>query len=204
MRSVFKRFLYSAWLWDADRKVNKLSPHLDPGWSCLEIGMGPGSLSEKLQAQPVRVTGLDLDDKRWFPQRVSAPVIGDGARLPYHDQCFDLSLLFTVLHHCPDPLQVLAEAYRVSAYVAIIEDILPQSPLLQRALYAADSLANWQFKGHPHSNRNHESWEAAFHATGLRILHTEAWWLGPFQQRFYFLGKYGVNPGDQVLNGGVF
>ena len=107
------------------------------------------------------------------------PAIWDGQRLPYADRTFDLALLLTVLHHCPDPDAVLREAFRVAPTVVVIEDIFETG--FERGLtYFFDSLFNWQWQArwlqrwqsappHPRSNRTDAEWRASFERNGWTL-----------------------------------
>jgi len=81
-------------------------------------------------------------------------------------------LLLTVLHHTPNPKEILKEASRVSKRVIIIEDIY--SNLVQKYLtFFTDSLVNFEFRGHPHSNKSVSEWNKLFNELNLKIIHEE-------------------------------
>jgi SAM-dependent methyltransferase len=89
----------------------------------LDAGSGNGSLLVALARRGYRVEGVDLSpasvaySRRWI-QRLglagrAAVRVGDVARLPYSDECFDGLVSGEVLEHLPDDQKALGEAYRV-------------------------------------------------------------------------------------------
>ena len=103
------------------------------GAGVLEIGCGTGPVSRVLAGWPgvERVVGIDpspvlLDRARTLG--ASVPNLsfeeGDGRRLPFADESFDVVVCHTSLCHIPEPQSVLAEAWRVGrpgGWVAIFD-----------------------------------------------------------------------------------
>jgi ubiquinone/menaquinone biosynthesis C-methylase UbiE len=95
-------------------------------------------------------------------------VIANATDLPFDDAQFDVGLLLTVLHHTPDPDRVLREAARVANRLIVIEDTF-HSPGKRRLVELADSIANLEFRGHPHRNRTDAQWRRTLASLGLQI-----------------------------------
>lgn len=98
-----------------------------PGHAVLEVGCGTGVIVRDLAAlvgPRGRVVGIDpsrtvvsaargLGRAQPGARRVSLRV-GDGARLPFRRDRFDVTLAVTVLLHVADPARVVAEMVRVT------------------------------------------------------------------------------------------
>lgn len=132
----------------------------------LDIGSGNGALCLLLRKRGMEVTPLDINNRSAFAEIV--PILYDGTILPFEDDSFDLVQLITVLHHIEDPEWTVREAARVGKKVIIMEDIYDN--LFQKFLtYITDSINNWEFKGHPHSNKNDKEWRALFDYHDLEL-----------------------------------
>ena len=85
--------------------------------SFLDIGCGVQPYKGLITATPSRVeryTGMDLAANAVGTYRAVPPdVEWDGRTIPLADASFDSAMATEVLEHCPDPLQVLRESYRV-------------------------------------------------------------------------------------------
>jgi ubiquinone/menaquinone biosynthesis C-methylase UbiE len=142
-------------------------PYFGPADAILDIGSGNGVLCEALRARGYRVTALDVADLSFIDS--IKPVVYDGVTMPFGNGSFDVALLITVLHHTPDPDQVLAESNRVAARVIVIEEIY-SNPLTKYLTYFIDSLFNFEFFGHPRSNRTDAGWRDAFQRLGFSVV----------------------------------
>ncbi len=99
------------------------------GKSVLDIGCGDGFFTERHweEGRPDRIVGVDPAPaaiKLAQARRPSAPlsfVVGDGHRLPWGSDSFDLALIQGVLHHDDDPVQSIREAFRLAPEVLILE-----------------------------------------------------------------------------------
>ncbi len=167
MRNWLRRVVFPFWLLDAQKKYRWISDHLNLGDSILELGSGMGSVVHELRRHQHQVTAVDVQDTS--VRHDLKPLIYDGERLPFADQAFDVCLLLTVLHHCPNPDQVLSEAGRVARRVIVIEDIY-SSDLQRKLTHWLDSLLNWEFQGHPHNNRNDTAWRNSFRKSAMQLL----------------------------------
>ncbi len=97
--------------------------HLDvpPGARVLDLGGGPGWVSELLARLGLRPVTLDLSPsllalgKERFVRAglASRLVRGDMTALPFPDASFDAALVIDALHHVPDVAATLGEARRV-------------------------------------------------------------------------------------------
>ena len=135
----------------------------------VDIGTGSGQFSAVLQDKGYNVTAVDIVDKT--NTNDIAPVVYDGQQLPFQGESFDISMLITVLHHCPDPEQVFAEAVRVSRKrIFILEDVY-SNWVMKRLTWFMDSLMNLEFAGHPHSNKSEAEWENLFNKHNLKVVH---------------------------------
>ncbi len=166
----------------ADELLDSFVAHLKSGECVLDIGSGEGLLADALLRRKFDVTMVDVVDKAMLPN--VAPVIYDGMTLPWPDNAFDVALLITVLHHIPQPEQTLREARRVAKRVIVMEDVFRSIPEKYFALLA-DSWVNWEWIGHPHSNRSDEEWRATFAELGLRVVayDEQIHWLLPWRFR---------------------
>jgi SAM-dependent methyltransferase len=90
----------------------------------LDLACGTGEILRRFRAEfePRLAVGVDLF--RGHLDRAEKPVVlGDGRRLPFPDQAFDLVLVRHLLQAVPDPVGLLAEARRVGKRVhLLVED----------------------------------------------------------------------------------
>ncbi len=188
-----RHLVFPFWLLDAGKKYRWIATSLETDDTILELGSGLGSVLQVLRRNNHQAVGVDVQNTS---ARVDlAPTIYDGRHLPYADQSFDVCLLLTVLHHCHDPEQVLAEAIRVARRVIVIEDIYYNS-WQRKCTHWLDSLLNWEFSGHPHSNRNDKTWRNTFQVLGMRVIDASKHRVAlVFCQASYVLTRY--KQGDQ-------
>lgn len=132
----------------------------------LDIGTGTGNVCAVLAQRGYDVTPIDVEDLS-FTDEVT-PTLYDGDTMPYKDDAFNTALLLTVLHHIPTPEATLDESARVAHRVIIIEDIY-SNRLHKWVTFFCDSLFNFEFKGHPHSNKTDAEWKALFKAKGYKL-----------------------------------
>lgn len=149
--------------------VKKIDPFLVNKRTVLDIGAGTGHIS-KLLSSDYKVTPLDVRDTSAF-QSVE-PVIYDGETFPFEDKQFDVSLIITVLHHTRCPEQVLAEANRVSRELIVVEDVY-DGTLQKYCTYIMDSVVNFEFFNHPHSNKSSVEWASVFREMNVEVLYFE-------------------------------
>jgi ubiquinone/menaquinone biosynthesis C-methylase UbiE len=185
--------LYSSITRFKDKRRNRsksalIDDFLDSSSSLIDIGTGSGGLALYLKKKGFEVTSVDIVNKTTYPD--ISPIVYDGKTLPFQDNSFDVAMLITVLHHCPQPEQVFAEAVRVSNKKIIVLEDVYSNWLMKRLTWFMDSLVNLEFKGHPHSNKSETEWEALFQKHNLRIKQkTTTKVLGIFTQVMYHLEK---------------
>ena len=191
----FKRLILAGWHWDARQKFIRIKPALGTQDRVLDIGSGYGTVTQEMRGQGFQTTPVDVRDQAIHPEL--QPVLADGAQLPFANQEFDTALLLTVLHHTPQPEQVLAEAARVSTQVLVIEDVY-RNKLQQYLTYFADSLFNFEFRGHPHTNKTRAGWMAACERLGLslELLRSDRFLLFFRQETYRVAGSRG-KPSDR-------
>ena len=105
------------------RRVASLVTACDPGGrTILEVGAGSGCVAIPLAEAGGRVTALEpgAEHLRRLDQRAQergleiTTVEGDGARLPFPGDEFEVVVLASVVHLVDDPRPLLAEAERVT------------------------------------------------------------------------------------------
>lgn len=97
--------------WYQIMEVNKTSPK-----KVLEIGPGPGIVSEILSKMNVKVTALDIDPK------LNPNVCADVTALPFANKSFDTVLAAEILEHIPyhEVTKALRELARVAGKSIVI------------------------------------------------------------------------------------
>ena len=138
--SFLKELVFKIWLWDAKFKIERISEYLSPKDKILDIGTGPGSVCLLMNRRGYNLTPIDVQN-RTLSQEIE-PEIYDGKNLPYKNASFDSALILTVLHHTPDPKEVLLEAKRVAKKIVVIEDIYT-NPIQRYLTYFVDSIVNF-------------------------------------------------------------
>ncbi len=135
----------------------------------IDIGAGSGQFSLSLKEEGHQVNAVDIKDRT--NTEFIHPVVYDGTKLPFENNSFDISMLITVLHHCPHPEIVFKEAVRVSKNrIFVLEDVY-SNKLMKYLTWGMDSLANLEFFGHPHTNKSETEWEALFMENNLTVIH---------------------------------
>ncbi|CCO22980.1 class I SAM-dependent methyltransferase [Maridesulfovibrio hydrothermalis] len=107
-----------------EQEVN-LMDHLISGWprrkrKLLEVGCGTGLFLEHLYRCGFDISGVDhspvmLEAARKRLGKRASLYLCNGEILPFDDNEFDFTVLWTVLEFCSDPDAMLSEAARVSA-----------------------------------------------------------------------------------------
>lgn len=178
--------LYQSWcIKKAEIKRKRLLPFYQKTDRILEIGSGNCALSKLLQAEGLAIQPLDIKNKSAFSE--IKPIVYDGQKLPFEDNSFDIVQMITMLHHTPKPEAIIQEAKRVGKKLIIMEDLYTNS-LQKQLTFFADSLNNWEFIGHPHTNKDDQGWKKCFEELDLELIEEEHYpFLGIFRQATYIL-----------------
>jgi SAM-dependent methyltransferase len=126
-------------------------PHLRPGMAVLDLGCGPGTITEGLAEAvlPGATVGVDIASDLPESRPGLTYVTADVRDLPFDDASFDAIFACCLLQHLPDPLAVVREAHRVARPGAVIglvdadwggQLMYPNDPRLDRALQVAAAL----------------------------------------------------------------
>lgn len=177
--------VFACWRFDAARKLRWMKKWLTYMGQHIEIGSGPGSVLDVMRKDNYYIDGLDIRDTSYRDDL--KPFLYDGLKMPFKEAAYDTALLPTILHHTPDPDHIITEAMRISKRVIIIEDVY-EGRLMEWLTKRFDSLMNLEFRGHPHSNRTDQEWQATFERLDLSLqyksIHRIA---GIFKQAVYVL-----------------
>ncbi len=155
--------------WAVD-KYNRIENFLNKDEKILDLGAGKCALSLILKEKGYNVTPVDVKNLSLTDE--IKPIIYDGKNLPFADKSFDTVLLLTVLHHIPEPEKVLKECKRVADKIIIIEDIY-KNQIQKYLTYFTDSLFNFEFSGHPHSNKQDCEWRDLFAELNLELRYSD-------------------------------
>lgn len=98
----------------------------------------------------------------------------------------------TVLHHTKNPQKIIEEALRVAKRVIIIEDIYNTS-FEKYKTFMLDSIFNFEFFTHPHSNKTDIEWKNYFKEKNIKLIYTDYWVtktpIGSIKQGLYCIEK---------------
>jgi SAM-dependent methyltransferase len=185
------------------RRTDVLSAHLAEllprDATVLDIGAGDGLITAKLQDRRPDLTVTALEVLLRPDQHVEVELF-DGSHLPHEDDSFDAAILVDVLHHAPDPLELLTEARRVARDTIVVKDEIATGLLADRTLHLMERLANTRHGiSIPATFWSREEWDGAFSRLNLQV---EEWrgrlGLYPvpanllFERRFHFVARLRV------------
>ena len=133
----------------------------------LDIGSGDGALATAIARRrpDVAFEGVDV----LVRPGVAIPTEEfDGRVLPHGDESYDAALLVDVVHHAEAPVELLAEARRVSREAVVIKDHLLEGVLAERTLRAMDRTGNERYGvALPFAYWPRERWRAVFDELAL-------------------------------------
>lgn len=122
------------------RSIGDTEP-LFEGKRVLLAACGPGNVSTGPSIESAaEIYAFDISHDFVKTCRINRPrwnvCRADAFRLPYADGSFEVSAIYSALHHMPNRADlVLAELARVSrSRIVILEGVVPQTGLLRRAL----------------------------------------------------------------------
>lgn len=165
---------YGGRTWWAPLITKEIERFVDKGDQVLDIGAGGGWIGKSISiSRESQVTLLDVEDMNRTDLTLN---VYDGKNVPFPNASFDDSLLLFVLHHCEDPIRVLAEAVRVSRKRIIIFEDTFRTPFEKFLACANDWISNSPFflanpfQMHmPFHYRSVEEWENIFSQFSLRV-----------------------------------
>ncbi len=111
--------------------ADALAPHLRPGRTALEVGVGTGAVAAALNDLGTSVVGVDLSPAMLLHARTRlGPVVsvGNGHALPVRSEAVAAVYLVWVLHLVGDVAAVLAECARVLVPGGRLLTILSSAP----------------------------------------------------------------------------
>ncbi|MDJ0740703.1 MAG: class I SAM-dependent methyltransferase [Gammaproteobacteria bacterium] len=156
-----------------NRRVRRLATHVadllpDDARQVLDVGAGTGELAVAVsQLLPgVDFTGVDV----YIRPHTFIPVTAyDGRTLPFDNDSFDAVTIVDVLHHCDDPVAVLAECARVARRWVVIKDHVADSRWQAQVLRFMDWVGN---RAHgvvlPYNYLSSGDWQTAMTRSGLQ------------------------------------
>lgn len=197
-RAEVKRKRLLPFLNDMDGDSSLRSGRQDGGLQVLEVGSGNGALSVLLGNEGMQMQPLDIADKSLF-EEVKVEVY-NGEKFPYTEKQFDVCQLITMLHHTTNAEELIREAKRVSNRIIIMEDIY-EGAFQKYLTWFTDSLVNWEFYGHPHTNLTDVEWRELFELNGLKVEKAEYYrFLLLFKQVTYVLSHAEAKRPKEMLD----
>ena len=118
---VLGPLIFSIWRADARRKLALASPWISQEDRLLVVGSGPGSVLFEFRKAGFQIDAVDVTDTSYSASL--RPTLYDGRHMPYPKDGYDTALLLTVLHHTPEPDEILLETARVARRGIILEDV---------------------------------------------------------------------------------
>ena len=147
--------------------ANDIKSYIRSEDNVLDIGAGICQVSHEIQKLGTNITAIDIINLSCVHD--ITPVIYSGSIFPFEDDQFDVALLITVLHHTNEQEFLLSEAARVAKKVIVKEDVY-KSNFQKWATFFMDSILNFEFLDHPHTNRSDEDWQIVFDRLELKVI----------------------------------
>ena len=169
MQSVGKKILFQLEAFRARRIIPLCRGLIQHGQEVLDLGSGSGHIAEQIRnAHGVGIICLDIVDYN----RSNTPlVVYNGKHIPFEKEKFDTVLLFFVLHHALEPVQLLKETKRVlkaDGSIIILEDIF-NNRIERWITLALDSINHLNLVEIPFNFKTTGEWEQLFKELGLTI-----------------------------------
>ncbi len=142
-------------------------PYLDKKDKILDLGAGSCHVTKLLRSDGYDITAIDVKNLSFFKD--FKPIIYNGQNLPFSSSEFSTVLLITVLHHTSNPENILKEAQRVASRLLIIEEDIYTGLWQKYITFFIDSILNFEFFHHPHSNKTDREWRILFKRFGLKL-----------------------------------
>ena len=128
------------YIWRQERAwAARISPFLFG--NVLKVGNGLGYLTRFFQQDGINVVTLDISESSAALNR-GAAILYDGEAFPFRDTVFDCVVFAFVLHHTPNPVKLLQEAYRVGSRIVVLEETY-DSTFSKLDLVTRDIYVNW-------------------------------------------------------------
>ena len=192
----------------AENSAAYLLPHLSSGFSLLDVGCGPGTITADLATivTPGRVTALEVTEAALDLARAEITrrgltnvdfATGDVHALDFPDDTFDVVHAHQVLQHVTDPVAALREMRRVArpgGIVAVRDSDyaaftwFPQLPELSEWLELYERVARGN-GGEPDAGRRLLSWGRAAGFTELTAT-SSTWCFADQQDRDWWGGMW--------------
>ncbi len=147
--------------------ANSLNEYL-PSGLILDVGCGNGLISKILMdaRSDVSIIGVDTLLR---PIKFITVVQYNGTELPFESKTFSAVLLVDVLHHTPNPGQVLSECARVCQGRILVKDHFSETQFDQILLKFLDWVGNRHHGVElPYNYFSRKKWESMLMANRLR------------------------------------
>lgn len=113
-----------------------LRPYLISEGHIVDVGSGTGHNAEAIRrATGLQVREFDIADIHWVGP---GPAIMVDDKLPLHNDSAACVLILYVLHYCPEPAALLAEAARVSPNSVLVLQTTYKNSLARRLLWVQE------------------------------------------------------------------
>lgn len=163
--------------------IEEIKPFITKKDRIMDLGSGLCDVTHTLRGRNYNITAVDIKDLSVFEDLI--PIVYDGRKLPFPDDSFDICLLLDMLHHTPNPENIIMEAKRVSKKLIIMENIY-QGTRQKYLSFIMDSVTNMEFFDHPHTNKTDTAWKEIFKKFNLHLIsaqHHKFW-------RFFLAATY--------------
>jgi ubiquinone/menaquinone biosynthesis C-methylase UbiE len=150
--------------------ARRVSKHLRPGDSVLDVGCGAGHYLRSLRlaaASPFRYTGVDLTPayidlarKAFAGDQDVDLMVGNVFNLPHDDRVFDVAMSNNVLLHLPSIATPLRELCRVTRRHVVVRTLIGDRSFLIREVRRSDN--EFDAEGEPREYNWYNIWSRAY------------------------------------------